>query len=356
MNQIIISFLLILFLNSFCVAQSTEKRIALVIGNARYTAGHELTNPVNDANLMVKTLNNFGFEVISINDANKSEIEKELNNFANKLNEARVSILYYSGHGIQDESKQYIVPVDANPKNPNDIKFQCIDIQNTLNALNFYPDNLNIVILDACRTKSFPSSDRSWNQGFTKFRQAKGMLIAYATARGETAYDNPNESNGLYTKYLALELMKPLPITQVFKNTKLEVQKASNKQQRPLFIDDTTGDFYIFSDTLIHVPKQKSKNIWMVSALVSSVAGTFTYVQSESAYKKYQSTTADFDNLYKRVRTYDLITPIAFVVSGFCTLKFIQKSIKGGKAKRNLLNIYPRAITNGGGIGLVYNY
>ena len=36
-------------------AQS-DKKIALVIGNANYTNGGRLKNPVNDANLMEKTL------------------------------------------------------------------------------------------------------------------------------------------------------------------------------------------------------------------------------------------------------------------------------------------------------------
>jgi hypothetical protein len=48
-----------------------EKRLALVIGNARYEGGQKLKNPVNDAELMATTLQDLGFEVIISVDAGK---------------------------------------------------------------------------------------------------------------------------------------------------------------------------------------------------------------------------------------------------------------------------------------------
>ncbi len=45
-------------------AATTEKRVALVIGNSRYETS-SLRNPVNDANLVAATLREMGFDVIA---------------------------------------------------------------------------------------------------------------------------------------------------------------------------------------------------------------------------------------------------------------------------------------------------
>ena len=55
--------LFLLLLPLFLFSQQTEKRIALVIGNAEYTKG-ALKNPVNDAKLIAKTLDSLGFEIL----------------------------------------------------------------------------------------------------------------------------------------------------------------------------------------------------------------------------------------------------------------------------------------------------
>lgn len=48
---------------------TTEKRVALVMGNSRYE-GSPLRNPVNDANLVASTLREMGFDVIARTDVN----------------------------------------------------------------------------------------------------------------------------------------------------------------------------------------------------------------------------------------------------------------------------------------------
>ena len=58
----IVVILFAFFVNSI-FAQETEKRLALVIGNANYDKG-ELKNPVNDARLIASTLDSLDFDVI----------------------------------------------------------------------------------------------------------------------------------------------------------------------------------------------------------------------------------------------------------------------------------------------------
>ena len=61
------------------------KRIALVIGNARYEHAGELKNPINDADLMGETLKKVGFEVSLVKNATKRDLMSGLDQFSNKV-------------------------------------------------------------------------------------------------------------------------------------------------------------------------------------------------------------------------------------------------------------------------------
>ena len=101
---------------------------------------------------------------------------------------------------------------------------------------------------------------------------------------------------------------------------------------------------------------KKSKSFWLASALVSVGVGTFSYVEANSSYQKYPSATTDAADLHQKVTLYDQIAPIAFGVAGLCTLEFIVKAGKQGKAKKQSLSFYPQPINKGFGLDLVCKF
>jgi len=220
-----------------------EKRIALVIGNANYANGQTLKNPVNDANLMAKTLKSLGFEVIERTDANKGAIEQAVYEFSKKLPDYNVSLFYYAGHGVQVDGINYLIPVDAQLNEKGDIKFQAVSVNYVVDELEQYPDNTNIVILDACRSNPFRSWQRGSGSGFKAIAPASGTIISFATSEGLTAADGEGE-NGLFTEVLAKQLIIPQPIENVFKKTRIEVEKLSKNAQSPQEWTKLKGDFW----------------------------------------------------------------------------------------------------------------
>ena len=66
-------------------AQEQHKRLALVIGNAAYQHGGVLKNPVNDANLMARTLEDLGFDVIKRTDAGLKDMQNAFLGFVSRL-------------------------------------------------------------------------------------------------------------------------------------------------------------------------------------------------------------------------------------------------------------------------------
>ena len=81
---------------------SQEKRVALVIGNAKYKSS-PLDNPVKDAKAFQEKLKGLDFEVSTLYDADLDEMDAALKNFYKKADESDLALLYYSGHGIEYE-------------------------------------------------------------------------------------------------------------------------------------------------------------------------------------------------------------------------------------------------------------
>jgi hypothetical protein len=220
-----------------------EKRLALVIGNSNYSGGQFLKNPVNDANLMALTLTELGFEVIKRTDANKQAIEQAVREFSKKLPSFNVALIYYAGHGIQVDGVNYLIPTDARLEDKADCKFEAVSVNFIIEEFDQYPNNTNIVILDACRNDPFRSWARGGDRGFKAIAPSSGTIIAFATSEGATASDGKGQ-NGLFTQELVKQMKSPQTIENVFKKTRVEVEKASNNAQSPQEWTKLKGDFW----------------------------------------------------------------------------------------------------------------
>jgi len=240
-------FILFCFLESIVVAQTSEKRLALVIGNADYQNGGSLRNPVNDANLMEKTLQELGFEVIKKTDADLRTMQLATAEFTNKIQNYDVALFYYAGHGVQINGVNYLIPVDANLEEQVMTQFEAFDIKFIMNAFERNKKNVNIMILDACRNNPFRSWIRSTSsQGFVSVgNQQAGSIIAFATREGDVAIDAGDGNNGLFTEKLVEEMKKEMNITEVFQNTRIKVLQASDYRQCPQEWNMLTGNFML---------------------------------------------------------------------------------------------------------------
>jgi hypothetical protein len=227
---------------------SAERRIALVIGNAKYKEA-PLSNPVNDANDMEAVLKSSGFRVIKALDATQKQMNRAIFEFGELLTHDSVALFYYAGHGLQVRGKNYLIPVDAEIKSESSVRVESVDVDGVLDQLS--NSELNVVILDACRNNPFERrTSRSLGTagGLAQMEAPKGSLIAYSTAPGKTAADGEGR-NGLYTQALLRYIKEPgLTIEQVFKNVRREVARSTRDAQMPWESSSMTGEFY-FSPT-----------------------------------------------------------------------------------------------------------
>jgi len=232
-------------------------RIALVIGNAAYAGSAALANPANDARAMTDTLKQLGFSVVEIRDGSKAQITDAIATVRDALKGRQgVGMLYYAGHGLQLDWRNYMVPVDAKLFKAADVAEQTVDLNSVIEAFKLAGNRMNIVVLDACRDNPFGGSTAS-GKGLAQLDAPLGTFLAYATAPGNVAEDGDVKSgNGLYTQFLLEELKKPTAkIEDVFKRVRFNVRRQSQGRQIPWESTSLEDDFYFNKGVKVEIAK-----------------------------------------------------------------------------------------------------
>lgn len=225
-------------------ALAAPGRYALVIGNSAYK-NKPLKNPANDAKDMARTLERLGFDVQLKTDVSLRDMEEAIRLFGDRLKRGGVGLFYYAGHGVQVQGVNYLVPVNSNVSSESDAKFECVDAGRVLGKMEDAGNELNIIILDACRNNPFTRSFRSADQGLARMDAPTGSIVAYATAPNSVASDGKG-GNGMYTKYLLQNITTPgIPIEEVFKRVRIGVMSETGKKQVPWESSSIAGYFYV---------------------------------------------------------------------------------------------------------------
>lgn len=225
-----------------------KDRIALVIGNSNYAHEGKLINPQNDANDIESVLNRLNFDVTKVTDTSLIDLQQAINTFLQDLDEYAVGLLFYAGHGMQIDGKNYIVPVDLKLSVKSKTQVSCYCFNSFLDGVSAYKGKTIICILDACRTNPFVTS-RGLTTGFAPFNNPpKGTIIAYSTSADCGAYDGIG-SNGLYTQVLKDAMLVPnIKIEEMFKSVRNKVSEISinqySEEQLSWEYSSLVGDFY----------------------------------------------------------------------------------------------------------------
>jgi hypothetical protein len=218
------------------------RRVALVIGNGAYPSA-PLRNPVNDARDMAAALRELGFEVILRENASLRQMDDAVDELWKRLKTGGAGLFFFAGHGLQVGGRNYLVPVDARLSAEQDVKYRCMDAGLVLGRMENAGNQLNIIILDACRNNPYSRSFRSAQEGLAKMDAPKGSIVAYATAPDSVAADGSGK-NGVYTGQILKHMRTPgLPIEEMFKRVRIGVLGETRELQVPWESSSLTGDF-----------------------------------------------------------------------------------------------------------------
>ncbi|MFQ5773086.1 MAG: SUMF1/EgtB/PvdO family nonheme iron enzyme [Kiloniellaceae bacterium] len=223
--------------------EGTERRVALVIGNADY-GEQSLANPVNDARAMARALEALGFEVLLREDASRAAMEGALDSFARRLVGGGVGLFYYAGHGARMGGVGYLVPVDADLSSEESLRNHALAINRVLDAMSGAgSDGAKVVVLDACGNNPFAARGEGSPGGLGPVAAPPGFLIAHATAPGAIAEDGRG-ANGVYTGALLRALSVPgLRIEDVFERARVAVDALTAGRQTPWTVSSLSAEY-----------------------------------------------------------------------------------------------------------------
>ena len=237
-------------INPQLIAQKQPK-VALVIGNANYEEDR-LSNPVNDATDIAKALKELGFEVTLKENQDLRSMEAAINDFSRQLRKGGVGVFYYAGHGVQVEGENYLIPLKAKLLNEKDARYEAVALGKVLNAMEEARNQVNIIIIDACRDNPFyrrwRSSRRSSNvRGLTAVSPPNGIIIVYATREGNIAADGRGQRNSPFTSALLENIKQPnIDVQLMFRRVSTAVKEKTNAAQQPWTEGNLEGgEFYL---------------------------------------------------------------------------------------------------------------
>lgn len=216
------------------VPAHAQKRVALVLGNSRYESA-PLSSPAADVKNLGDALKAAGFRVLTGSDANQMEMRRLVREFGAVSQDAELSFFYYSGHGIQVEGENYLIPINAAITRTADVAMEAIPASAIVDQVVAARPKAAIFVLDACRDNplAIRMGSKSQRKGLAPMYGATGTMIAFATAPNTTAPDD-----GTYARILASQLTKPgQELYDVFRSTSAEVFRISRGLQEPRVSD-----------------------------------------------------------------------------------------------------------------------
>lgn len=245
-------FALVLIL--WCITHAdalADKRVALVIGNGAYANAARLPNPSHDADDVAAALKNVDFDVIRGIDLDQAGMQDAVIRFARAAASADVGIFYYSGHAMQFNGVNYLMPVDARLDDEADL-YRFAKVDDVLGYLQ-QVKSLKILVLDSCRDNPLAETLKrsigstravSVQRGLAAMQAPTGTIVSYSTQAGRTAADGTGR-NSPYTAAFLRHIEEPGEIGEIFRDISADVFHVTGEKQLPELSLSIIGKFYL---------------------------------------------------------------------------------------------------------------
>ena len=184
-----------------------------------------------------------------------------VSDFLRDASRAQTALLYYAGHGVQIDGRNFLVPVDVQLQAGGSIVDAMTDMDSILAGLDDQV-RTNILIFDACRNNPItqPSTPTSPSRAIVAgaglaapgalgagATLGAGTLLAFATAPGQVALDG-DSANSPFSAALSRHIGTPgLELQQMLTRVRTEVVAATKNKQVPWSNSSLLGEVYLAS-------------------------------------------------------------------------------------------------------------
>lgn len=256
--------------------QKSPVKKALVIGIDNYQFASPLSTPGYDADMVATALKKLAPELdirtVPANQRDRNSLLDAFEAFSASLNEGDVAIVFYSGHGLERNGVNYLMPSDAKLVEAGREGFEYISVDYLNGLLEKTRAGIVVLILDACRTDPFAGSETQsdlldppeqlqaealkapqapaethpqqptpvvhLSAGLKGLEFPQGFIAVYAAAPGKPSYslfrgDAPT-AGSIFTRRLVNFLVTiNEPIDDVFGVTSGDVSMLTMNRQKP---------------------------------------------------------------------------------------------------------------------------
>jgi hypothetical protein len=228
----------------FPSAAVTADRFALVIGNAKYPdADAPLKEPINDARGIADELKRDGFTVDVGENLTGDGMRKAFERLYGHVKPGSVTLIFFSGYGVQSNRQSFMIPVDAQIWTEADVRRDGLSLETVLGEINNRGAGVKIALIDASRRNPFERRFRSFSAGLAPVIAPNGTLVMYSAALSSVISDNGGE-HSLFVQELLKEIRVPdLMAEETLNRTRVGVTRASRSEQVPWISSSLAEDF-----------------------------------------------------------------------------------------------------------------
>jgi hypothetical protein len=248
MLRLFVAALALLLISDHVARSESGRRVALVVGVSNYKYVPRLGNPTNDALDISNVFYRLGFQVQTLIDPDRNGLEEAIRKLGHDAEGAEAGVFYYSGHALEVNGQNLLVPASANIRSERDLRFETVDLDSVLDSVSGR-GKVSLLILDSCRDNPFiqqlaGSSRAVGLRGMGPIDAAVGTLIAFSTAPGKTASDGDNR-NSPFTAALLHNIERPgVEVRRLLGDVRREVRLATGGTQIPWENSALEGEFF----------------------------------------------------------------------------------------------------------------
>ena len=228
----------------------------MVMGNSQYQNTQPLKKSASDAQEIAQRLEAFGWDVSTAIDLPQDGLETSMASFEKSAVKAEQTLLYYSGHAMQVNGENYIVPVEFDPEEA-DMTTDLVSLNEAVERLSKSPGQV-AVFIDASRDNPMTfefegisrqnrpeAADWHFDQGLAELSVGSGTFVAFATAPGHVARDSISGNSHFTKAFLKHIHLQNQDVRTLSVRIRDDVMKATGGSQIPWHYSSLTADFWI---------------------------------------------------------------------------------------------------------------
>ncbi|MGX5735007.1 SUMF1/EgtB/PvdO family nonheme iron enzyme [Bosea thiooxidans] len=198
-------------------------RVALVVANGAYPQAG-IPGAIQDGRVVAATLREGGFDVVLVEDAGRTELRQAIATFAGKLKRGAEAVVFYTGHALQQRSRNFLIPVP-----PQKAEQDAVDLDELIDPLIIARPASAFIFIDASRDNPWQPTGR----GLLAVEPLERIAVMFSAAPGRTVADTGARASRSVEEWLKAIRTPNLDMAAAAKRTQDAVARATRRGQQP---------------------------------------------------------------------------------------------------------------------------